>query len=58
MKMNISKNIMCPACSEDCPYYACGWCQMEEETGDHPREQCDDYFWYEEDENDAKSCFN
>lgn len=50
MKMRIAKNIRCPAGSEDCPYYACGWCQMEEETGDHPHGQCDEYDWYEEEE--------
>ena len=48
--MKIAKNIRCPAGSSDCPYYACGWCQMEEETGDHPHGQCDDYDWYEEEE--------
>ncbi len=49
--MKISMAIMCPAGSEDCPYYAKGWCQMKEETGDHPRYECDDYgFFADEDE--------
>lgn len=46
--MKIAKNIRCPSEGIDCPYYTRGWCQMEEETGDHPSGQCDDYDWYEE----------
>lgn len=46
----IAMNIKYPSCAEDCPYYARGWCQMEEETGDHPSGQCDDYDFYETEE--------
>lgn len=51
--MAIAKNIRCPLYSLDCPYLDDGWCQMEEETGDHPADQCDEYmFANEEDEED------
>jgi hypothetical protein len=51
--MAIAKNIRCPLYSLDCPYLCDGWCQMEEETGDHPADQCDEYmFANEEDEED------
>ena len=53
MKMNISKSIRCPAGSEDCPYYSCGWCQLEEETGSDPLDECDDYAYYVDEEEDA-----
>ena len=52
MKMHISKTIKCPAGSEDCPYYSCGWCQLEEETGSDPLDECDDYAYYVEEEED------
>lgn len=48
----MEKRIKCPAGSSDCPYYACGWCQMEAETGDHPADECDDYGAYMEEEDD------
>ena len=53
MKMKISKSIRCPSAdSTDCPYCCLGWCQMEEETGDHPSGQCDEYDWYETEEDE------
>ena len=48
--MSIAKKIKCPAGSSDCPYYRLGWCQMEEETGDHPLDECDDYAYFAEEE--------
>lgn len=50
--MKIAKNIRCPSEGTDCPYCVRGWCQMEEETGDHPAGQCDEYDWYEADEDE------
>ena len=50
--MSIDKTIKCPAGSEDCPYYRFGWCQMVAETGDDPLEECDDYAYYVEEEED------
>ena len=50
--MKIAKNIRCPSDGTGCPYCVRGWCQMEEETGDHPAGQCDEYDWYEVDEDE------
>lgn len=50
--MKIDKSIRCPSYETDCVYCVRGWCQLEEETGDHPREQCDEYAWYNPDEDE------
>lgn len=36
------KKFECPVNGWDCPYYAAGYCRMNEEEGIHPLEGCDD----------------
>jgi hypothetical protein len=35
----------CPVCDMDCPYFALGYCKLE-----NPQEECDDYAMYWESE--------
>ena len=44
--------IECPDYEPDCPYYHSGLCTMYAETGDHPVDECDTYYYYNGDESD------
>ena len=43
-----NKKIYCPVNGWDCPYWKeDGTCSMKEEEGVHPKEECDDYAFFD-----------